>query len=93
MNDTNTLPISKLRHQAKRAVDQVVATQEPLTILYRSRPKAVLVDVNYFNALEEAVVDMTDAKEAERAKSEETGSLDEYIAKRWVHDDSHNQEG
>lgn len=83
MNGTNTLSISKLRQRVAETIDEVVQKQEPLIILKRSQPKAVLVDIDYFQALEEAVLDTTDAKEAERAKKENRTSFSSYLKKRW----------
>ena len=79
----NLLSVSDLRQKISDAVDQVVTQQQPLTILKHSKPQAVLVSHDYFIALEQAVMDLTDALEAEKAKSEPTMSLDKYITKRW----------
>lgn len=83
MNNTNTLSISKLRQHATEAVDSVVLKQTPTIILKRSQPKAVLVDIDYFQALEETVLDLTDSSEAEKAKKEDKIPFDTYLKKRW----------
>lgn len=83
MNATQTITISDLRQNAAAAVNDVVVNQRPTVILQRSRPKAVLVDVDYFQALEDAVLDLSDAQEAEQAKSEPKNLLSDYIKKRW----------
>lgn len=83
MYNTNSLSISDLRQHAASAVDQVADTLAPTIILKRSKPKAVLVEYNYFQALEEALLDLTDAAEAEKAKEETTRPLDAYLAKRF----------
>ncbi|KKR31386.1 MAG: Prevent-host-death family protein [Candidatus Gottesmanbacteria bacterium GW2011_GWA2_41_12] len=83
MNSTNTLSISELRANTAQAIDNVSNKKEPTVILQRSEPKAVLVDIDYFNALEEAVLDLTDAQEAEKAKKEKKISLKIYLKKRW----------
>lgn len=51
--------------------------------MQRSKPKAVLVDYNYFQALEDAVVDRLDSQVAEKAKDETRVPLASYIKKRW----------
>ena len=51
-----------------------------------SRPRSYrhqVVTIEYFQALEEAVFDLTDAKEAEKAKKEKRSPLDLYLKKRW----------
>lgn len=83
MNNTNTLSISELRQHATEAVDSVSKKQEPTVIFKRSQPKAVLVDINYFQALEEAVLDLTDSYEAEKAKTEDKTPFSTYLKKRW----------
>lgn len=83
MNDTNSLSISDLRKNTASVINSVVRTQNPKVILQRSKPRVVLVDVNYFEALEEALLDMTDSKEAEKAKKEKAVPLEDYLQKRW----------
>lgn len=77
------MTISDLRQNTAKAVGNVVATQQPTIILQRSQPKAVLVDLAYYQALEEAVFDLTDSQEAERAKREPRVLLSSYIKKRF----------
>ncbi len=83
MNGMQTITISQLRQNAAAAVNSVIVAQEPAIILQRSRPTAVLVDVRYFQALEEAVLDASDAREATAAKTEERSPFRSYIKKRW----------
>ncbi len=83
MNNTTNVSISELRQKATQAVSHVVDKKEPIVILKRSKPQAVLVDFDYFNSLEEAVMDLTDAQEAQVAKKEKKTPFDLYIKKRW----------
>lgn len=83
MNGIQTISISQLRQHAATTVDKVVTNQQPTIILKRSQPKAVLVDIAYYQALEDAVLDLTDAKEADRAKKEPRTSFGSYLRKRW----------
>ena len=83
MNSTQTISISQLRQHTATTVDDVVARQQPTIILRRSQPKAVLVDISYYQALEDAVLDLTDAREAEKAKKEPKSSYSSYLKKRW----------
>ena len=83
MNNTITLSISELRQHVSKIVDAVSTRQEPAIILKRSQPKAVLVDIDYFQSLEEAVMDATDVKEAEKAKREKKRPFGLYLKKRW----------
>lgn len=83
MNSTKTMSISQLRQNATQAIDTVIKTQTPIVIMQRSKPKAFLVDAEYYQALEEAILDLTDAIEAGRAKIESKKPLSSYITKRW----------
>lgn len=83
MNGTQTITISQLRQNAADTINSVIARQQPAIILQRSRPTAILVDIAYFQALEEAVLDATDTREAQLAKVEERTPFGRYIRKRW----------
>ena len=83
MTGVNTLSISELRKNTASVIEAVFKRKEPKMILQRSKPKAILVDIGYFNALEEMLFDITDSNEAEKAKKEKKDSFDEYIKKRW----------
>lgn len=83
MNDTFTVPITQLRQNAAGIISDVTTKGLSAVILQRSQPKAVIADYTYFMALEEAVIDLIDAKEAEKAKKEPTISLKAYARKRW----------
>jgi prevent-host-death family protein len=83
MNYTQTISISQLRQNATKAVEDVVNHETPTIIMKRSRPQAVLVSLSYYQALEEAVLDLSDAQEAEKAKTEARDPFDSYMEKRW----------
>lgn len=83
MNATQSITISELRQNATAAVNAVVNSQQPTIILQRSQPKAVLVDAEYYQALEDAVLDLTDSQEIERAKKEPRVPLLPYVKKRF----------
>lgn len=78
----NLISISDLRQKVAEVVDRVATSQEPLVIMKRSKAKAVLVGHDYFISLEEAVFDLTDAIEAEKAKKEARIPLERHIKKR-----------
>lgn len=83
MNATQTFSISELRQNIKGIIGSVVGSQSSAVIMQRSKPKAVLVDFSYFNALEEMLFDITDSREAEKAKKEKAEPFSDYINKRW----------
>lgn len=75
--------ISHLRKNLSKFVEEVATQDKHVVVVRDSNPEAVLVDVEYFQALEEAVLDATDAQEAQRAKKEERVSLEGYVKDRW----------
>lgn len=79
----NTISISDLRNRTAKFVSQVANMQKIFTITQHSKPKAILVNHKYYQALEEAVLDLTDTKEAEKAKKETIIKLNTYVKKRW----------
>jgi len=83
MNGTPTFSVSQLRQQTAKAINLVNKQKKSAVILQRSQPKAVLVDYDYYLALEEAVLDLTDSQEAQRAKKEPRESFSSYVKKRW----------
>ena len=50
--------------------------------MQRSKPKAVLVNHDYYQTLKQTVMDLTDIREAKRAKKETTIKFDSYLKKR-----------
>lgn len=79
----NTISISELRQDATNLINLAVSQQNPLIVMQRSKPKVVVVDYRYFQALEEAIMDLTDNQEAEKSKLEPTDSFDKYFEKRF----------
>lgn len=79
----NLISISDFRAKAADFVNKAANLQQTFTIMQRSKPKAVLVNHDYFNSLEETVFDLLDAKEAEKAKTEPTIKFDNYLKKRF----------
>ena len=79
----NTISVSQLRAETAKILARVTSCQEAAVIMQRSKPRAVLVDYDYFQALEEVALDASDAHEAERAKRETKTPLETYIRKRF----------
>jgi prevent-host-death family protein len=79
----NTISVSQLRAETAKLLARVTSGQEASVIMQRSKPKAVLVDYNYYQALEEAALDASDAREAEQAKKEKKLPLKTYLKKRF----------
>jgi prevent-host-death family protein len=52
------IPISDLQTSAKRYVDQVKKTEQPIIVTQRGRPAAVLVSYEEFEAMQETSAEM-----------------------------------
>lgn len=83
MNDTFTIPVTTLKQDTASVISDVTTKGLSAVVMQRSRPKVVVADYDYFNALEETVVDLLDAIDAEKRKKDPTISLQEYAEKRW----------
>jgi prevent-host-death family protein len=83
MNSTFSVPISKLRQNTADIVSQVVNGGMSAVIMQRSQPKVVIADYEYFNSLEETVMDVFDGIDAEKRKKEPMVLLSDYAKKRW----------
>lgn len=73
--------ISDLKQNTATWIDFVSSHQQPIIISKHATPSAVIVDHDYFVALEEAVMDLTDALEAEKAKHEPRVDFEAAMAK------------
>jgi|SRR3989344_445760 len=80
----NTVSITDLRQDATKVLNQVEDSQEPTYILQNSELKAVLLDVQYYEALQEALEDFMDGLESREAMKESGRmTMEEYARKRW----------
>ncbi len=79
----NTVSVTQLRSDTATILSDISNGQNISIIMQRSRPTAVLVDYDYYQALEEAALDLSDSREAEKAKKEKRDTVDSYIEKRF----------
>ncbi len=79
-----TVSITDLRQKASNILRQVVSTKEPAFVIQNSEVKAVVVDMEEYQFMQEAIGDLADGLESRAAlKEKPLISLDEYISKRW----------
>lgn len=83
MNDTFMIPVTKLRQNAADVITQVLTTGTNAIVMQRSQPKVVIADYAYFMALQEDLMNLIDAQDAEIAKEEPTIKIEDYAQKRW----------
>lgn len=79
----NTVSITTLKQNTADVIGKVKSTGQPVVVMQRSEPAAVLVDPDYYQILEEALEEREDLKAIEKRKNEPTVSLDNYLKKRF----------
>ena len=79
----NTVSITDLKQNTADVVKKMKSSGQPVVVLQRSEPAAVLVDPDYYEILEEALEDLEDLRDIELRKNEPTVSMDEYLKKRF----------
>ena len=66
----NTISITDLKQKAASVITKVRSSGMPLIVMQRSKPAAVLLDPEYYKALEEALEDLEDLKAIEERQKE-----------------------
>ena len=80
----NTVSITDLRQDATKIIGGLELSGEPTYILQNSKARAVIVDVEYYEALQEALEDLMDVMESQEAMKEPGRiTMEEYARKRW----------
>jgi len=59
-----TVSITDLRQKASNILRQVVSTKEPAFVIQNSEVKAVIVDMEEYQFMQEAIEDLTDGLES-----------------------------
>ncbi|OGY26270.1 MAG: hypothetical protein A2Z24_02010 [Candidatus Woykebacteria bacterium RBG_16_44_10] len=81
LDPKNVLSVTELKTKTSKVLEQVRKTKEPVYIMSRSKPKAVLIDLEKYNSLEEALEDLEDILAVQEARNDPTISLDEFLKK------------
>lgn len=76
-----TVSITDLKQKPASVIAKMRSSGTPVVIIQRSEPTAVLVDLEYYKALEEALEDLEDLKAIEERKKEPNISLKEVAKK------------
>lgn len=77
----NTVSITDLKQKTSEVVKRVKLSGQPVVVIQRSEPAAVLIDPDYYQVLERALEDLEDLKAIEERK-DEPGIPAEKIAKK-----------
>ena len=84
MSRIRSVSVSEARAKLSALVDDVATTHEPLLVVSRSKVRAVLLSVDAYNDLVEAVEDLEDSLVVaeNKLRSEPTQSMEEFLAER-----------
>lgn len=77
----NTVSITNLKQNIASIINTVRSTGEPIIVLQRSEPAAVMVDPDYYKILEEALEEKEDLKSIEERKNEPVIAAEEVAKK------------
>lgn len=77
----NTVSITDLKQNTADVVKKMKSSGQPVVVLQRSEPTAVLVDPNYYDMLERALEDLEDLRDIELRKNEPTIPMEEVMKK------------
>lgn len=68
----NTVSITDLKQNTADVVKKMKSSGQPVVVLQRSEPAAVLVDPDYYEILEKSLEDLEDLKVIDERKDETT---------------------
>ena len=79
----NTASVTELKQNTAGILKRIRSFGDPVVILQRSKPAAVLMDPDYYRLLEEALEDLEDLRAIEERKNEPSIPFDSYFKKRF----------
>lgn len=81
LDPKNVLSVTELKTNTAKVLERVSKTKEPIYIMSRSKPKAVLLDLERYNHIEEALEDLEDILAVEEVRNEPTISQADFLKK------------
>lgn len=79
----NTISITDLKQKAAEIITKVRSSGAPILVLRRSAPAAILLGLEHYKVLEEALEDLEDLKAIEERKGEPGVAFEKYFKKRF----------
>lgn len=79
----NITSITDLKQNTANVIKKVRSSGDPILVMRRSQPAAVLLDPEYYKMLEEAFEDIADIRIIEKRKNEPTVPFAKYFEKRF----------
>jgi prevent-host-death family protein len=86
----NLISVTDLRQNATQILQNVTTTKDPAYVVQHSKLKAVILDANHYQSLQNMVEEYVDGFNADRIMKQPGGvALHDYMKKRWSRDDRH----
>lgn len=79
----DTISITNLKQNTTGVIKKVKSSGNPVVVINRSEPAAVLVDPNHYRILEKALEDLEDLRAIEDRKNEKGVDFKKYFKKRF----------
>lgn len=79
----NTVSVTNLKQNTANVIKKVKESGEPLVVIQRSEPAAVILDPKIYEIFEKALEDLEDLRDIKLRKNESTVSLNKYLKKRF----------
>lgn len=88
----NLISVTDLRQNATNILHAITTTKDPAYVVQHSKLKAVIVDADHYQSLQNMVEDYIDGFNADRTMKQPGGTtLRDYMKKRWPRHDRHSQ--
>lgn len=88
----NLISVTDLRQNATNILHAITTTKDPAYVIQHSKLKAVILDADHYQSLQNMVEGYIDGFGAERSMSQPGGiTLRNYMKKRWSSDDRRSQ--
>jgi len=81
LDPKNAFSVTELKRKTSKVLEQVKKTKEPVYIISHSKPEAVVLDLEKYNAVEKTLEDLEDVLAVEEVRGEPTISLDDFLKK------------
>ena len=79
----DTVSITNLKQNTTGVLKKVKSSGNPVVVINRSEPAAVLLDLNHYRILEKALEDIEDLRAIEDRKNEKGIDFEKYLKKRF----------
>lgn len=88
----NLISVTDLRQNATNILHAITTTKDPAFVVQHSKLKAVILDADSYQSLQEMVEDYVDGFTTQRVMKQPGGiTLRDYMKKRWPRRDHHPQ--